>query len=75
MNTGVDDTGRVSNAWSKWKSRFNDYTFETTPVCLVHLVCLMQRDKPGESNRSDAQDWLVDCFSILSANWTDLMGW
>ena len=36
-------------------------------VCLVHLVCLMQPNKPDRLNRPNEQDRLADFFSILLA--------
>ena len=35
------------------------------PVCLVHLVSLMQLNKPDRPNRPYEQDRLVDFFSAL----------
>src|SRR5207249_3175660 len=40
-------------------------TCGTTPVCLVHLVTLMQPNKPDKPNRPNEQDSLADFFSSL----------
>ena len=40
-------------------------TSGTSPVCLVHLVNLMQPNKLDRPNRPNEQDRLADFFSIL----------
>ena len=37
----------------------------TSPVCLVHLVSLMQPNKPDRANGPNEQDRLADFPSIL----------
>ena len=38
-------------------------TSETSPVCLVHLVSLMQPNKPDRLNRPNEQDMLAGFFN------------
>jgi hypothetical protein len=44
--------------------KFNGPTCGTSSVCLVHLVSLMQPNKPDRPNRLHEQDRLADFFSV-----------